>query len=109
MDNKMAEVAKLLGVELDEVFFVKGCSGCYTYYSKTYLKFTESGLKESVNRTSWHSAVAQVVDDIFYENFSCKHCVFNEKGRPCSAPFNDCVEGIKEWLQRDDKSIAEKA
>lgn len=53
--------------------------------------------------------LAQVVDDIFYENFSCKHCVFNEKGRPCSAPFNDCVEGIKEWLQRDNKSIAEKA
>ena len=60
MDNKMAEVAKLLGVELNEVFFVKGCSGCYTYYSKTYLKFTESGLKDSVNRTSWHSAAAWV-------------------------------------------------
>lgn len=61
MDNKMAEVAKLLGVELDEVFFFKGRSGrlsCYTYYSKTYLKFTESGLKESVNRTSWHNAAA---------------------------------------------------
>ena len=56
----MAEVAKLLGVELNEVFFVKGCSGCYTYYSKTYLKFTESGLKDSVNRTSWHSAAAWV-------------------------------------------------
>ena len=60
MDNKMAEVAKLLGVELNEVIFVKGCSGCYTYYSKTYLKFTESGLKDSVNRTSWHSAAAWV-------------------------------------------------
>lgn len=58
MDNKMAEVAKLLGVELDEVFFFKGCSGCYTYCSKTYLKFTENGLKESVNRTSWHNAAA---------------------------------------------------
>lgn len=53
--------------------------------------------------------LARVVDDIFYENFGCKHCVFNEKGGPCGAPFNDCVEGIKEWLQRDDKSIAEKA
>ena len=60
MDNKMAEVAKLLGVELDEFFFFKGCSGCYTYCSKTYLKFTENGLKESVNRTSWHSAAAWV-------------------------------------------------
>lgn len=55
------------------------------------------------------SQLAQVVDDIFYENFGCKHCAFNEKGGPCGAPFNDCVEGIKEWLQRDDKSIAEKA
>ena len=53
--------------------------------------------------------LAQVVNDIFYENFACKRCVFNEKSGPCGAPFNDCVEGIKEWLQRDDKSIAEKA
>ena len=63
MDNKMAEAAKLLGVELDEVFFFKGRSGrlsCYTYYSKTYLKFTENGLKESADRTSWHSAAAWV-------------------------------------------------
>lgn len=25
------------------------------------------------------SQLAQVVNDIFYENFGCKHCVFNEK------------------------------
>lgn len=60
MDNKMAEVADLLGMELGEVFFFKGRSGCYTYYPKTYLKFTESGLKESADRTSWHSAAAWV-------------------------------------------------
>lgn len=60
MADHMAGVAKLLGIELDEVFSFKGRSGCYTYYSKTYLKFTESGLKESVNRTSWHSAAAWV-------------------------------------------------
>lgn len=60
MDNKMAEVAKLLGVELDEVFSFKGCSGCYTYCSKTHLKFTKSGLKESADRTSWHSAPAWI-------------------------------------------------
>lgn len=58
MDNKMKEVAKLLGVELEEVFSFKGHSGCYTYCSETYLKFTENGLKESVNRTSWHNAAA---------------------------------------------------
>ena len=60
MANKMSSVAVLLGVELDEVFSFKGSSGCYTYYSKTYLKFTESGLKESANRTVWHSAAAWV-------------------------------------------------
>lgn len=60
MDNKMAEVAKLLGVELDEVFFFKGCSGCYTYYSKAYLKFTKNGLMESADKNSWHSAAAWV-------------------------------------------------
>ncbi len=60
MANKMSSVAALLGVELDEVFSFKGRSGCYTYYPKTYLKFTESGLKESADRTSWHSAAAWV-------------------------------------------------
>lgn len=55
------------------------------------------------------SQLARVVNDIFYENFACKRCVFNRKGNPCVAPFNDCVKGIEEWLQRDDKSIAEKA
>ena len=60
MDNKMIEVAKLLGVELEEVFSFKGRSGCYTYCSETYLKFTENGLKESVNRTSWHNAAAWI-------------------------------------------------
>lgn len=58
MTNRIAEVAKMLGVELGEVFFFKGRSGCYTYYPKTHLKFTESGLKESADRTSWHSAPA---------------------------------------------------
>lgn len=53
--------------------------------------------------------LAQVVNAIFYENFACKRCVFNRKGKPCVAPFNDCVVGIREWLQRDDKSITEKA
>ena len=60
MANKMKEVAKLLGVELEEVFSFKGRSGCYTYCSETYLKFTENGLKESVNRTSWHNAAAWI-------------------------------------------------
>ena len=58
--NHMAEIAEMLGVELDEVFLFKGCSSCYAYHSKTYFKFTKSGLKESVNRTSWHSAAAWV-------------------------------------------------
>lgn len=43
--------------------------------------------------------LTQVVDEIFYENFSCKHCAFHEESGPCSAPFNDCVEGIKKWLR----------
>ena len=56
--NHMAEIAEMFGVGIDEVFLFKGCSSCYTYHSKTYFKFTESGLKESVNRTSWHNAAA---------------------------------------------------
>lgn len=52
MDNHMTEVAKLLGVELDEVFFVKEYQD-YPKYPKTYLKFTENGLENSVDLTSW--------------------------------------------------------
>lgn len=57
MSNKMSSVAGLFGMELGEVFCIKGGSN-YTYYPKTYLKFTESGLKESADRTSWYSARA---------------------------------------------------
>lgn len=52
MTNHMTEVAKLLGVELDEVFFVKEHQD-YPKYPKTYLKFTENGLENSVDLTSW--------------------------------------------------------
>lgn len=57
MDNKMSSVADLLGLELGEVFRINGCSG-YAHYPKTYLKFTENGLIESVDKKSWHSAAA---------------------------------------------------
>lgn len=52
MNNHMTEVAKLLGVELDEVFFVKEYQD-YPNSPKTYLKFTENGLENSVDLTSW--------------------------------------------------------
>lgn len=52
MTNKMSSVAVLLGVELDEVFFVKEYQD-YPKYPKTYLKFTESGLMNSVDLISW--------------------------------------------------------
>lgn len=52
MTNKMPSVAALLGVELDEVFFVKEYQD-YPKYPKTYLKFTESGLVNSVDLISW--------------------------------------------------------
>ena len=39
--------------------------------------------------------LAQVVNDIFYENFACKRCVFNRNGKPCVARFNDCVKSLE--------------
>ena len=49
MDNRMAEIAKLLGVKLGEVFFIKE----YPSDSKMYLKFTENGLERSLDKDSW--------------------------------------------------------
>lgn len=45
------------------------------------------------------SQLAQVVHDTFYVNFACKRCVFNRKGKPCVAHFNDCVKGLEKWLR----------
>lgn len=49
MINRMAEVAKMLSVKLEEVFFIEE-------QSKLYLKFTENGLRQSFDRVSWTSA-----------------------------------------------------
>lgn len=54
--NHMAEVAKLLGVELGEVFFIRE----YPSDSKTYLKFTENGLERSLDKDSWSKAAGWV-------------------------------------------------
>lgn len=56
MANRMAEVAKLLGVELDEVFFIRE----YPSDSKMYLKFTENGLERSLDKDSWTKAAGWV-------------------------------------------------
>ena len=60
MTNYMAEVAKLLGVELDEVFFIKE----YPSDSKIYLKFTENGLEQSLDKDSWTKATGRVWERI---------------------------------------------
>lgn len=52
MANYMKEVTKLLGVELEEVFFIKE----HPSYSKMYLKFTENGLEQSLDKDSWTKA-----------------------------------------------------
>ena len=56
MANHMAEVAKLLGVKLGEVFFIKE----YPSDSKMYLKFTENGLERSLDKDSWAKAAGWV-------------------------------------------------
>lgn len=56
MDNRMAEIAKLLGVKLGEVFFIKE----YPSDSKMYLKFTENGLERSLDKDSWAKAAGWV-------------------------------------------------
>ena len=56
MDNKMTEVAKLLGVEIGEVFFIRE----HPSDSKMYLKFTENGLERSLDKDSWAKAAGWV-------------------------------------------------
>ena len=56
MDNKIIEVAKLLGVEIGEVFFIRE----YPSDSKMYLKFTENGLERSLDKNSWAKAAGWV-------------------------------------------------
>ena len=60
MDNKMIEVAKLLGVEIGEVFFIRE----YPSDSKMYLKFTENGLERSLDKDSWTKATGRVWERI---------------------------------------------
>ena len=56
MANHMAEVAKLLGVKLGEVFFIRE----YPSDSKMYLKFTENRLEQSLDKDSWAKAAGWV-------------------------------------------------
>ena len=58
--NYMAEVAKLLGVELGEVFFIKENPSD----SKMYLKFTKNGLERSLDKDSWTRAAGWVWEQI---------------------------------------------
>ena len=60
MTSHMKEVAKLLGVELGEVFFIKE----YPSDSKIYLKFTENGLEQSLDKDSWTKATGRVWERI---------------------------------------------
>ena len=60
MTSHMKEVAKLLGVELGEVFFIKE----YPSDSKIYLKFTENGLEQSLDKDSWTKAIGRVWERI---------------------------------------------
>lgn len=60
MANHMAEVAKLLGVKLGEVFFIRE----YPSDSKMYLKFTENGLERSLDKDSWTKATGRVWERI---------------------------------------------
>ena len=60
MDNKMIEVAKLLGVEIGEVFFIRE----YPSDSKMYLKFTKNGLERSLDKDSWAKAAGWVWEQI---------------------------------------------
>lgn len=60
MNNKMKDVSKLLGVKLGEVFFIKE----YPSDSKMYLKFTENGLEQSLDKDSWTKATGRVWERI---------------------------------------------
>lgn len=60
MSNKMPKIADLLGVKLGEVFFIKE----YPSYSRMYLKFTENGLEQSLDKDSWTKAASWVWEQL---------------------------------------------
>lgn len=60
MANKVVEVAGLLDVELGEVFRIKD----YPTYPETYFKFTDDGLKQSVDTIAWTKPSAWVLGSL---------------------------------------------
>lgn len=62
MANHIAEVAKLLGVEVGEVFLIREYPSDSKMYPdlKMYLKFTENGLERSFDKDSWAKAAGWV-------------------------------------------------
>ena len=60
MDNKMVEIAGLLDVELGEVFRIKD----YPTYPETYFRFTDDGLKQSVDTVAWSKPSAWVLEGL---------------------------------------------
>lgn len=60
MDNKMAEVAGLLDVELGEVFRIKD----YPTYPETYFRFADDGLRQSVDTIAWTKPSAWVLESL---------------------------------------------
>lgn len=60
MSNKMPKIADLLGVKLGEVFFIKENPS----YSRMYLKFTENGLEQSLDKYSWTKAASWVWEQL---------------------------------------------
>lgn len=58
MTNKTSNVADLLGLELGEVFRIKD----YPTYPETYFRFTNDGLKQSVDTIAWTKPSAWVLE-----------------------------------------------
>lgn len=44
--------------------------------------------------------LAKFIGRFGYRNFDCKHCVFSKDGKSCGG--DNCLEGIKMWLRKDD-------
>ena len=45
--------------------------------------------------------LAEVIDDSYYIDFCCKHCIYGDDDGDCSSASDTCHNGMKKWLEQD--------
>ena len=103
MENKMSEVAKLLGVELDEEFKIYGWDGFY--------KITELGLGRYVKGRTWMMVPVMLIDLIkgTAKIIKIPKAILTDKEKDYLSavikPFRDRIISIRKYRFNQDEYI----